>query len=173
MWISFFGIVSALKLQMLAHWSWLRSAPEVDLWKVFTASTFDQIDEAVICRKHGYADLDAYREASDPTAKLHDVSVPLLVVHSQDDPILSSKNWGETCMNKIRDNPLVDLIVTRHGGHIGWGSQHPVLPIIGNGWADHVCLRYLNSVVDRLDGECGVGGGGLLGQGVVVGPSRL
>jgi len=63
---------------------------------------------------------------SNKNGKIHDVSIPLLVVQSFDDPLIS---WRATVQNSgfMHPDNLVKsgsgnlmLLLTKAGGHVGW-----------------------------------------------------
>ena len=60
------------------------------------------------------------------SGKIHDVSIPLLVVHAFDDPLVT---WRATVQNSGFMNPEnlsksgsgnVMILLTKAGGHVGW-----------------------------------------------------
>ena len=69
-------------------------------------------DDTALCwRMQG----DFYRWSSSHTT-LADVRVPLLAINADDDPIVHDHNVP----TEVSNNPLVSLVVTRGGGHLGW-----------------------------------------------------
>ncbi len=63
---------------------------------------------------------------TNQSGKIHDVSIPLLVVHAFDDPLIT---WRATVQNSgfMHPNNLVKsgsgnlmLLLTKAGGHVGW-----------------------------------------------------
>ncbi|KAI1795249.1 AB-hydrolase YheT [Ganoderma leucocontextum] len=62
-----------------------------------------------------HAQGDFYRWASSHTA-LADVRVPLLAINADDDPIVHARDLP----TDVGGNPLVALVRTRGGGHLGW-----------------------------------------------------
>lgn len=111
--------------------------------KILRATHITEIDRHGVVPLNGFDDLDHYyREMSalgdiphDPdtdelvdnqSGKIHDVSIPLLAVHSFDDPLLT---WRATVANSGFMHPenLVKsgsgnlmLLLTKAGGHVGW-----------------------------------------------------
>jgi len=113
--------------------------------QILRASHITEIDQYAIVPLNGFDDLDHYyREmsalgdiphhtgsASTPSSnnyKFHNISIPLLVVHALDDPLLS---WRATVQNDVdgfmHPTNLVQsgsgnvlLLLTKSGGHVGW-----------------------------------------------------
>ncbi|TBU42161.1 AB-hydrolase YheT [Dichomitus squalens] len=90
---------------------------------------------------------DFYRWASSHTA-LSDVRVPLLAINADDDPIIRDLpvDAGE--------NPLVSLVVTRGGGHLGWfASEKKFLRRRRARWVKKPVLEWLGAVGEDLSGD--------------------
>lgn len=115
--------------------------------KILRATHITEIDRHGVVPLNGFDDLDHYYremsalgdiphdpdtdelvmdDANNQSAKIHDVSIPLLVVHSFDDPLLT---WRATVRNSGFMHPenLVKsgsgnlmLLLTKAGGHVGW-----------------------------------------------------
>ena len=103
---------------------------EIDRYSVVPYNGFDDLD-------HYYRDMSALGDIPhDPetdklvddnrSGKIHDVSIPLLVVHAFDDPLIT---WRATIQNSGFMHPenLVKsgsgnlmLLLTKAGGHVGW-----------------------------------------------------
>ena len=103
---------------------------EIDRYAVVPLNGFDDLD-------HYYRNMSALGDIPhDPVTdelvdenhrgKIHDVSIPLLVVHAFDDPLIT---WRATVQNSGFMHPenLVTtgsgnlmLLLTRAGGHVGW-----------------------------------------------------
>jgi len=103
---------------------------EIDRYAVVPFNGFDDLD-------HYYRDMSALGDIPhDPdtdelmdanrSGKIHDVSVPFLVVHAFDDPLVT---WRATVQNSGFMHPenLVKsgsgnlmLLLTKAGGHVGW-----------------------------------------------------
>lgn len=62
----------------------------------------------------GDFDLNGYE------GRISQVSIPLLCVHSLDDPIGSSKSFHDPTMVSKSGNGYTMLLFTRTGGHVGW-----------------------------------------------------
>ena len=90
------------------------------------AATISDFDGAMVAPYHGYRDVRAYYEdmsaagAGDAAglAKLARGRAPLLAVHARDDPITAFETTLAPKIAAAAENVL--LLVTKHGGHIGW-----------------------------------------------------
>jgi len=82
-------------------------------------SSFRHYDSSVIVPMHGFSDVDAYYEAASPGPLLRHITVPALLLHADDDPMVP----GRTVRPWLaRASSAVEPFVTRHGGHLGWVS---------------------------------------------------
>jgi predicted alpha/beta-fold hydrolase len=74
-------------------------------------------DEAVVAPMHGFSDAHDYYVNTSSGPGLADVTVPTLVIHAEDDPMVpedSVRKW-------LRDAaPAVETAWSRRGGHVGW-----------------------------------------------------
>nr|VWO94912.1 Mitogen-activated protein kinase (EC [Ganoderma boninense] len=137
---------------------YLFSLPSPTLWdfdpyyaceeKMETNNDITRRDGAVLrWRAQG----DFYRWASSHTA-LSDVRVPLLAINADDDPIVHARDLP----TDVGSNPLVALVVTRGGGHLGWfvSSRRRTR------WVRNPVLEWLRAVGQGLAARS-CGGGGL------------
>lgn len=78
-------------------------------------------DREVQCAAWGYPTEGAYyRDASSSDAVLA-VRIPVMCLHSQDDPIACDE---AVPAREIEQNPYVVMVSTRSGGHLGWYEGH-------------------------------------------------
>lgn len=89
---------------------------------------------------------DHYYSSNGSIRKLHQVARPLLLLNSDDDPIVPLKILTAT-EKVMRRNPNVSLAVTRGGGHLGWWSAKSFmsaarpsrwLGVVAKEWVDEV-----------------------------------
>ncbi|KAI0669118.1 AB-hydrolase YheT [Trametes maxima] len=90
---------------------YLFSLPSPTLWDFDKYYTFEVRDTGA--QRTFEAPGDFYRWASSHNV-LSDVRVPLLAINADDDPIVRD------LPTDVGGNPLVSLVVTRGGGHLGW-----------------------------------------------------
>ena len=107
-------------------------------------STFRHYDGNVIVPMHGFSDVDAYYEAASPGKWLPHITVPTLLVHADDDPMVP----GDTVKPWLTDaSRAIQIEVTEHGGHLGWVSGFDEASWI----TSHAMRRALAFLADRLD----------------------
>jgi len=86
------------------------------------------------------------KNAAHYSAKVIDhmdkIKVTTLLLHSEDDPIVSSEhvNWG-----KIETNRHIIVAHTHRGGHCAW---HEGLVPFGDTWGDRVSCNFISSIIE-------------------------
>jgi uncharacterized protein len=79
--------------------------------------TFRAFDGDIISPMHGFPDVDTYYEQASSGPWLPKITVPTLLVHSEDDPMVPKHTvvpWLDHRSSAVR------VETTRHGGHIGF-----------------------------------------------------
>ena len=106
--------------------------------KLLSARGIADIDQAAICPLHGYSTASEYHEAISPRPHLGKISIPTLLVHAEDDPVIS---YSTMPFQDLRRNPKLYVAVTKRGGHIGWGSGG-----LGAGaWTDTMAAHFMQA----------------------------
>lgn len=103
-------------------------------------STFRHYDSTIIVPMHGFSDVDEYYAAASPGPRLGRITVPTLVLHSDDDPMVPSvtvRPWLAGASSAVQ----VEL--TRHGGHLGWVAGLDEASWI-TGWSMKRALAFLD-----------------------------
>ncbi|KAG7366440.1 alpha/beta fold family hydrolase [Nitzschia inconspicua] len=109
--------------------------------KMTRATHVTEIDGSAVVPYNGFDSLEHYyREMSalgdiehegglipmENDGKIHNVSIPMLIVHAYDDPLIT---WRSTCQNEGFMHPEnlantgsgnLILLLTKGGGHVGW-----------------------------------------------------
>ncbi len=85
------------------------------------ARTIMDVDNAATAPLHGYPDAATYYEATAGKYMIPKIRVPLLLVHSEDDPWIPPEPYLA-----LRDDlpSNVELALTRRGGHVGYHGTH-------------------------------------------------
>jgi predicted alpha/beta-fold hydrolase len=79
--------------------------------------TIRQFDERYTAPHGGYKDAAEYYERTSSLPVLARIRVPTLILHSLDDPLIPAETFFHPA---IADNPDVLLVLTGHGGHVGF-----------------------------------------------------
>lgn len=87
------------------------------LWRVRTVRQFD---ERFTAPAGGYRDAADYYERASSLPVIPRIRVPTLVLHAEDDPIIPPAPFHDA---RLLENPSVLLVLTRHGGHVGFFSD--------------------------------------------------
>ena len=93
----------------------------------------------------GWESVDAYYHGSGSTHRISDVGVPLLCIQAEDDPICPISGVP---IKKIEQNDNCVLVVTPHGGHLGWVTAEDGW--FGPPWTDKAALEWLSAVLEHL-----------------------
>lgn len=137
-----FAMVNGVKFFMFK--SMLRSPvrSSLNMGRILRARTLRELEEASICVAHGYKDGLDYYTRNNPAALLPRVSVPTLVIHAEDDPVVSISTLPLEAMQR---NPHIYVAITRRGGHIGWGSGG----LGAASWTDSMAAHFMQACAAR------------------------
>jgi len=92
----------------------------VDIQKVRGAKTLREYDNFLTAPLHGFADAQDYYTRSSCKQFLGDVSIPTNIIHSRDDPFMTTSIIPK--QDEISEH--VSLNIQNHGGHVGFiGKQ--------------------------------------------------
>jgi predicted alpha/beta-fold hydrolase len=106
------------------------------------AAHVSEIDETAVVAYNGFRDLDHYYSemsalgdipieeyngpSLEPQRRIQSLSIPLLVIHALDDPLVTFRTVGAnhglmhpTNLTKTGTGNLL-LLLTKGGGHVGW-----------------------------------------------------
>jgi predicted alpha/beta-fold hydrolase len=78
---------------------------------------FRDYDSTVIVPMHGFPDVDDYYARAGAGPWLGGIRVPTLLIHAADDPMVPRHTVEPWLKNA---SSAVDVVLTPHGGHIGW-----------------------------------------------------
>ncbi len=80
----------------------------------------------------GYVDYDSYNQATNPIYVFENVTIPLLILNAEDDPVCHIKNF-EPYKDMIRQMPNIAVVTTKKGSHCGFYEGALRLPLkLGN-----------------------------------------
>ncbi|XP_074588564.1 embryogenesis-associated protein EMB8-like [Curcuma longa] len=105
------------------------------------ARSVREFDEGLTRVSFGFKSVDDYYFNSSSSSSIGCVSIPLLCIQADNDPIAPSRGIPR---DEIKANPNCLLIVTPQGGHLGWiaGDEAP----FGAPWTDPVVMEFLEHV---------------------------
>jgi uncharacterized protein len=83
-----------------------------DIAKSLTVREFDR---RITVPMHGFESVDAYDDGCSGHASLHRITLPTLIVHAKDDPMVPIAPLL-TCTA----SSSIEVRTTEHGGHLGW-----------------------------------------------------
>lgn len=115
----------------------------VDPGAVRAARTFAAFDAAVTARLHGFASAEDYWALASSGRFIAGVRRPLLAISALDDPLVPASSLP---LEAARANPVVRLLTTRAGGHVGFVSGSPLRP---GYWAEARAVEFLASLAAR------------------------
>ncbi|XP_052141529.1 embryogenesis-associated protein EMB8 [Oryza glaberrima] len=114
---------------------------EYNIPKAANARSVRDFDEGLTRVSFGFKSVDDYYSNSSSSDYIKNVSIPLLCIQADNDPIAPSRGIPR---EDIKANPNCLLIVTPQGGHLGWvaGEDAP----FGCPWTDPIIMEFLEYV---------------------------
>ncbi|KMV30585.1 hydrolase [Photobacterium swingsii] len=114
-------LLSSMKKNISKKMNLLPDALPLDQSGINAISTLRQFDDLVTAPLHGYQDASDYYQRCSGLQRLHQVTVPLRIIHAKDDPFMTH--------DVIPSQPLpahIDYHLSPNGGHVGFltGSWH-------------------------------------------------
>jgi uncharacterized protein len=112
-----------------------------DLDRIRKATTFYEFDDAATAPLHGFRNADDYYARSSSAQFIDRIRRPTLLIHARDDPFVP---FNAVPVNAARTNPLVQVEVTRKGGHVGFIGGWPWALDF---WVERQAARYFAAVL--------------------------
>jgi predicted alpha/beta-fold hydrolase len=81
--------------------------------------TIRQFDDAYVAPHCGFRDSADYYERASALRVIDRISVPALIIHAKDDPIIP---FAPLDRDEMKANPNVTVLATEQGGHVGFIS---------------------------------------------------
>jgi predicted alpha/beta-fold hydrolase len=106
-----------------------------------------QFDHQIVARYCGFADADDYYHRAASARVVEHITVPTLVLQAADDPFI--RLFPDT-RAKLRANPHITFVETRHGGHCAYLSRDPGDDIH---WAEATVVRFLTTLSGQPHGS--------------------
>jgi len=92
------------------------------------------IDDRITARSFGFGDAETYYRTQSSIAYLKDIRVPTLLIQAKDDTFIPFRIFEEEA---VRANPRIELLVTEHGGHLGFLGRKQRF------WADGAIMEWI------------------------------
>ncbi|KAL8600338.1 hypothetical protein ACOMHN_060954 [Nucella lapillus] len=152
--------MTANQRRLIKHHSEVLFSEEVrqtfglDLSKVFSATTLEDLDQHFSCKLQGYTDVVDYYEHHSCSNYLSSIDVPLVLLNSEDDPIVPTqllrhaRNYTETHDHAV-------FVTTKHGGHLGYFERGFVRPL-PTSWMDRFVCQLADGIVAYM-AQCSLG----------------
>jgi predicted alpha/beta-fold hydrolase len=94
----------------------------LDPLSIKRANTIWGFDKELVIEKLGFPSVEAYYDASNGLYILPNLTKPTLIIYAADDPFFAPDIVPEL-QTASEENPAIDLILTEHGGHVGYLSS--------------------------------------------------
>ncbi|KAE8605725.1 hypothetical protein XENTR_v10015303 [Xenopus tropicalis] len=114
-WLLHKTIIRGVKKTMIRYRSVISQKVDVD--HVLEAQTLREYDERYTVPAYGYQSCDEYYREASPDRRLSLIRTPVLCLCSLDDPFSPRTSIP---LAEVSSNPYVALLITTHGGHIGF-----------------------------------------------------
>lgn len=129
--------VTNFKRRIQRHRSAL--SPFVDVEALLQIRTLRQFDQLFTAPLAGFRDAFEYYEKASALPYLKDIRIPTLLIHSQDDPLLSGEPFTQP---ETRSNSSLLMSLTRQGGHVGFLERTLSGEDIDRFWAENRLIDF-------------------------------
>lgn len=111
----------------------------IDVDRIPTIKTFDEVDEYFTAPLHGFTNREDYYEKASPNYVIDKIKTPVLVVNAWDDPFL-----GEECypIEFAKKHKYVYLETPKYGGHCAFPMRNS-----NYSWMDFRAYEFFNSEI--------------------------
>lgn len=92
------------------------------------ARTLEHFDDAITGPRHGWANAAEYYRVNSCGQFLPLVTVPTLVIHAVDDPMIPFASYEAVDWDGLAASTPVCRAITKHGGHVGFHARGQALP---------------------------------------------
>jgi predicted alpha/beta-fold hydrolase len=114
-----------------------------DMSRVERIRTIYEFDDIVTAPHFGYGGADDYYRLASSAPLLRHVRVPTLIIQATDDPLIPFAPFQSS---GIGQNPALNLVATKYGGHAGFLTAHRAHPDdLDCYWAESRMIDYLSS----------------------------
>jgi len=124
------------------HLACLSELPGLEPDKISRARSVREFDSLFVCPMFGFPTVGQYYRRASSIDKILDVKVPLLCLNADDDPV--APGWALP-RAEVAVSSHVTLVVTKHGGHVGWCTNYKT---DSSSWGDGAAVEFLDAVAD-------------------------
>jgi hypothetical protein len=104
-------------------------------------ATLTEFDDLITAKHNGWRDAAEYYAVNSSAQFLPHITVPTLVVHALDDPMIPAGPYHAIDWPRLEASTPVRRAITRNGGHCGFHEQGAELP-----WYVRRAVQFLDSV---------------------------
>jgi predicted alpha/beta-fold hydrolase len=105
--------------------------------------TITEFDDLITARHNGWRDAAEYYAVNSSAPFLPRITVPTLVVHAADDPMVPLSSYAAVDWELLERTTPVRRAITPHGGHVGFHEHAAPLP-----WFVGRAVRHLREATD-------------------------
>jgi predicted alpha/beta-fold hydrolase len=119
-----------------------RHAQQPDLYDVRALKQVRSIrdfDDCYTAKLFGFGTAENYFRTQSSQQFLERIRVPALLIQAKDDPMIPFEVYGHP---GIARNPLIRLVATEHGGHVGFIARHNP-----RFWTDPLITAWVRSIL--------------------------
>ena len=95
------------------------------------------LDDRITAPSFGFGNAANYYRTQSAIGFLDAIRVPALLIQAKDDTFIPFEIFESPA---VRSNPRIELLVTEHGGHLGFLGRRP-----HRLWADHAIMNWIQS----------------------------
>ena len=127
-------LLKSLRQTYIEKFNKIKSPLDVDVNQL---KSFWDYDDQVTAPLHGFSGAQEYYDKCSSRQYLKNITVPTRVVHSLDDPFM----FDTTVPDAEELNQNIDLLITTHGGHVGFVSGS--VPFFTYDWCEKKIVEHL------------------------------
>ena len=117
------------------------------------ARTLREFDDLLTAPLHGFRDAADYYERCSSGQFVGSVTIPVLLLHSRDDPFAAAASIP---VETIRRQPNLSLHLTERGGHLGFLDRR--LGTGPGGWLEQTIAGYISAALSAAGAASNAGG---------------
>jgi uncharacterized protein len=121
-WGKYLEQAIAKELKKLALKIYHAHPGKIDLAAIERADSIWGFDRELVIERLGFPTVEAYYQASSGLHILPHLEKPTLILYAADDPMFAPAIIPDL-QAACQKNPQIDLVITEHGGHVGYISS--------------------------------------------------